>query len=328
MIVKMKLIIIFLFLFVSSACTGNDAADADTDNSDTDTEVDSYADTDSDDDADSDTDTDSDSDTDTGTGSDQIPTDGLKLWFRADRGVTSSDNRVSQWDDQSGSNLHAKTAGGQPMLLTSAIGDKPAIHLNGKGDMLEFSGWSPNGLTEMTITIVSANTEFQPEPYEGGWDEGGHCGTLQSVLNWPEQPGTGPGAWGNVILSAFQNSVSYRFGTGQISNSNNWKRPVSIGDSPTLTTAIHSGTTEYLYVEGELVWTQTEKLTTIKNCASNGFIGRWSVGGDNSGWFLGNVAEIIVYTRALNDAERAQVEDYLKAKYFADRNFSQPVTAP
>jgi len=249
----------------------------------------------------------------------EIPTDGLKLWFRADRGVTHSDNKVSQWEDQSGSNLHAKTAGGQPMLLTSAIGGKPAIHLNGKGDMLEFSGWSPNGLTEMTITIISANTEFQPEPYKGGWDEGGHCGTLQSVLNWPEQPGTGPHAWGNVILSAFQKSVSYRFGTGQLSNSNNWKRPASIGDSPTLTTAIHDGATEKVYVEGELVWTQTDKLTTIKNCATYGYIGRWSHGGDNSGWFAGNVAEIIVYTRALDDTDRKKVEDYLKAKYFADK---------
>lgn len=251
--------------------------------------------------------------------SDQIPTDGLKLWFRADRGVTHSDNKVSQWDDQSGSNLHAKLDRGQPMLLPSAIGGQPAIHLNGKGDTLKFSGWTPNGLTEMTLITVSANTEFQPEPYKGGWDEGGHCGTLQSVLNWPEQQGTGPGAWGNVIISAFQKSVSYRFGTGQKSNSNNWKRPACIGDAPTLTTAIHDGATEKVYVEGELVWTQTDKLTTIKNTADYGYIGRWSHGGDNSGWFLGNVAEIIVYTRALSDAERKQVEDYLKAKYFANK---------
>ncbi len=250
--------------------------------------------------------------------SDPIPTDGLKLWFRADRGVTHSDNKVLQWDDQSGRNLHARTKGGQPMLLASAIGGKPAIQLNGKGDMLEFSGWSPNGLTQMTLTIVCANTRFQAEPYKGGWDEGGHCGTLQSVITWPEQPGTGPGAWGNVILSAFQKSVSYRFGTGQVSNSNNWKRPASIGDSPTLTTAIHDGATEKVYVEGELVWTQTNKLTTIKNCATNGFIGRWSHGGDNSGWYAGNVAEIIVYTRALDNTDRSKVETYLKAKYFAD----------
>jgi hypothetical protein len=249
----------------------------------------------------------------------QIPSDGLKLWFRADREVTHSDNEVSQWNGQSGSTLHAKLNRGQPMLLPSAIGGKPAIHFNGKGDVLEFKGWSPNGLTAMTTIIVSANTEFQPEPYKGGWDVGGHCGTLQSTLTWPEQPGTGPGAWGNVILTAFQKSVSYRFGTGQKSNSNNWKRPTSIGDSPTLTTAIHNGNTEKLYVEGELVWTQTNKLTTIKNCATNGFIGRWSHGGDNSGWFAGNVAEVIVYAKALDDTDRKKTEDYLTAKYFADK---------
>jgi len=247
----------------------------------------------------------------------KIPTDSLKLWFRADKGVKQSDSKVTQWDDQSGSNLHAKLFRGQPMFLKSAIGGKPAIHFNGKGDVLEFKGWSPNGLTAMTTIIVSANTEFQPEPYEGGWDEGGHCGTLQSVLNWPEQPGSPPHAWGNVILSPFQKSVSYRFGTGQLSNSNHWKRPASIGDSPTMTMAVHDGATEKLYVEGELVFTQTDKFTTIKNTASNGFIGRWSHGGDNSGWFAGNVAEIIVYAKALDDTERKQVEDYLKEKYFS-----------
>jgi len=247
----------------------------------------------------------------------EIPTDGLQLWFRADRGVTHSDNKVTQWDDQSGANLHAKLNRGQPMLLNSAIGGKPAIYFNGKGDVLEFTGWSPNELTAMTIIIVSANTEYQPEPGPGKGAEGGSHSTLQSILNWPQS--SSDARWGIVLLSAYQNSVSFRFGTGQNPNINNWKRPASIGDSPTMTIVTHDGATEKLYVEGELVWTQTEKLAAIKNCASNGFIGRWSHGGDNSGWFAGNVAEIIVYTKALDDTERKKVEDYLKAKYFAKR---------
>jgi len=244
-----------------------------------------------------------------------IPTDSLKLWFRADRGVTHSDNKVAQWDDQSGNKLHAKLNRGQPMLLNSAIGGKPAIHFNGKGDVLEFTGWSPNGLTAMTIIIVSTNTEYQPEPGPGKGDEGGSHSTLQSILNWPQS--SSDAKWGIVLLSAYQNSVSYRFGTGQNPNINNWKRPAPIGDSPTMTTAVHDGATEKIYVEGELVWTQTDKLATIKNCAAYGYIGRWSHGGDNSGWFAGNVAEIIVYSKALNDNDRKKVETYLKAKYFA-----------
>jgi hypothetical protein len=247
----------------------------------------------------------------------EIPTDGLQLWFRADRGVTHSDNKVTQWDDQSCSGLHAKLNRGQPMLLNTAIGGRPAIHFNGKGDVLEFKGWSPNGLTAMTIIIVSANTEYQPEPGPGKGAEGGSHSTLQSIINWP-QPSP-EARWGIALLSAYQQSVSFRFGTGQNPNINNWKRPASIGDSPTMTMAIHDGATEKLYVEGELVWTQTDKLITITNCASYGYIGRWSHGGDNSGWFAGNVAEIIVYTKALDDIERNKVEAYLGAKYFAER---------
>jgi len=237
----------------------------------------------------------------------KIPTDSLKLWFRADKGVMHSDNKVAQWNDQSGNNLHAKLNRGQPTFLKTAIGSKPAIHFNGKGDVLEFAGWSPNGLTSMTIIIVSANTEYQPEPGPGKGAEGGSHSTLQSILNWPQS--SSDAKWGIVLLSAYQNSVSFRFGTGQNPNINNWKRPASIGDSPTMTTAIHDGINEKIYVEGEQVWTQTDKLETIKNCAPNGFIGRWSHGGDNSGWFAGNVAEIIVYARALNNTDRKKVED-------------------
>jgi hypothetical protein len=34
----------------------------------------------------------------------EIPTDSLKLWFRADRAGIHSDNKVSQWNGQSGDN--------------------------------------------------------------------------------------------------------------------------------------------------------------------------------------------------------------------------------
>jgi Spy/CpxP family protein refolding chaperone len=64
-------------------------------------------------------------------------------------------------------------------------------------------------------------------------------------------------------------------------------------------------------VGGTLVSTQTGKLSTIADTQSTGNLG---VGYLNTHW-QGQIAEVIVYTVALTDSQRQQVEQYLKTKY-------------
>jgi hypothetical protein len=75
--------------------------------------------------------------------------------------------------------------------------------------------------------------------------------------------------------------------------------------------AVKSGSTERLYVGGTLVQTVTGKLAAIANTQSAGKIGH----GYNNSYFAGDIAEVLVYNRALTDTERAQLEQHLKAKY-------------
>ncbi len=156
-----------------------------------------------------------------------------------------------------------------------------------------------NGLTGMTIILVGSATSST--------ENGGAYGCYNSAIFWDQTAN-----WGTVYLGPFQSLVRYEFGTGQVNNLPSYTRPATIGSGFSLTEAIKSGTTESLYVGGQLVLTQTGKLATIANIQNTGNLG---VGYLNT-HFAGQIAEVLVYKRALTAAERQQVEQYLYAKYF------------
>ncbi len=230
-------------------------------------------------------------------GSTSIPTAGLAVWFKADAGITLNGSTVSQWADQSGNarNATQPTVAAQPELVSGAINGLPAVNFNGS-DRMQFP-LAVNGLTAMTIFLVNANGVS----YTGG---GAHL--YNSPLFWDATAN-----WGAVYLSPFEQSVVWAFGTGQVNNAPIYTRPASIGTAFTMTDVVKNGTTENLYVGGTLVSTQTGKLAAIANTQPTGNLG---VGFLDTRW-NGQIAEVIVYTVALTDAQRQQVEQYLKTRY-------------
>ena len=53
---------------------------------------------------------------------------GMSLWLSADKGVTyDGDNKVSQWNDQSGNDYHAVTHLMQPLYVSNGINELPTI---------------------------------------------------------------------------------------------------------------------------------------------------------------------------------------------------------
>ena len=70
---------------------------------------------------------------------------------------------------------------------------------------------------------------------------------------------------------------------------------------------------DQVYVKGELVYDDVKRsLAPVANTGDVGYLGR----GYQFNW-PGMVAEALVYTRTLSDAERQEVEAYLNSKYFA-----------
>src|SRR5262245_19622305 len=72
-------------------------------------------------------------------------------------------------------------------------------------------------------------------------------------------------------------------------------------------------TVDSLYVDGAFALSESGKLDTISACRDTGNIGR---GYDDNTYFPGWVAAVLVYDRPLTDAERTQLESYLRDKYF------------
>jgi photosystem II stability/assembly factor-like uncharacterized protein len=230
------------------------------------------------------------------------PTSGLTVWLRADLGVTATGGKVSAWADQSGEGRSATqaTAAAQPALVANALNGKPVISFDGTSDFMNFT-YPVNGLTGMTIVMVGNNATSQV----GGSNGGDHAALL-----WHE---TAP--WGWVHLSPFQTNVRFRFGTGQTNNLPSYTRLTSLGTGYSRTIAVKNGTTDSLYVNGMQVVNATGKLATIARCQNVAMIGRG--GAPTISYFNGNIAEIMVYNRALTAAELATVDAYLTEKYFA-----------
>src|SRR3954464_9443177 len=82
----------------------------------------------------------------------QPPSSGLKLWLKADAGVTLAGSAVAQWNDQSGNNANASqaVAAQQPAFIASAVNGKPALKFDGSNDFLTFT-LATNGNTGMTL---------------------------------------------------------------------------------------------------------------------------------------------------------------------------------
>ena len=241
-----------------------------------------------------------------------IPADGMTLWLRADAGVTQSGGKVSAWATQSTNSVPVTqaTADSQPAYVASGVNGRPVLRFDGTNDHLAFTNLPVNGLTGITVFVVAANTANQ--------DPTTHANA--SAIYWDETA-----SWGTLYVSPYQTKVKYRFGTGQANNLPTYTRTNSIGSNFSITAAVHSGTTEALYVNGTQVHTGTGKTSAIANCKDSGFLGR----GYNSTYYTGDIAEIVVYNRALTAQEIQTVQSYLNTKYFqqAPAITSQPASA-
>jgi hypothetical protein len=207
---------------------------------------------------------------------------------------------VSSWLDQSagGAGASQAFAPARPSLVLGAVNGSPAVRFDGVDDFLTFS-MSPNGLSAMTLVLVSSNAVDR---------DGTGLGVAHAPLFWNETA-----SWGTVHLSPFQSRVKWRFGTGEVSNLPVWLRPASIGSAWSLTTAVKAGSSESLFVDGQLVGSEAGKQETIQGISPVGNLGR---GYNDDTFFAGDIAEVLVYDRALSAAERGQLEQHLLRKYW------------
>ena len=224
---------------------------------------------------------------------------GASLWLKADAGVTrnSSDN-VSLWADQSGAGNDATASGGaQSLWVDGVLNGKPVMRLNGSSHFFGLPSGFADYTQGLTAFVVSKPT---------------------AARNWARFFDLGRGAGDNNIGFArpgTSNDLMYFVYSG--SNGSVQANGALPSNEPHLFEVVQqggnagTGTATQIYRDGTSAANGNVPVPQNVTRTSN-FIGKsnW-----NDDLFQGDIAEVIIYPRALSDADRQAIETYLKDKY-------------
>ncbi|POZ54675.1 Cellulosome-anchoring protein [Lysinibacillus sphaericus] len=221
--------------------------------------------------------------------------DGAVLWLRPDKGISiESGQTVSEWQDQSNTGNHAtqNTTTLQPMYRNDAqynVNFNPMLEFNNKYFNLDVNKL-PTGNSSRTIVAVAASENNTGDNrYIISWG----TASLGSMIGMLQLSGTTKGA-----MSIFGGSFSSEEGF--------WQKNV-----PNELVATYDGTNGALYSKTTQIGKAKQSWNTANTQARVGRI----IGGGRAEEWIGTIGDIIVYDRALDEAERKQISSYLAIKY-------------
>jgi hypothetical protein len=226
---------------------------------------------------------------------------GLILWLDASRITGLSDGgAVTTWSDASGNGRHAtqSTAAYRPTYRTRVLNGWPAVRFDGLDDYLTTSSLSiPSNATIFVVAQNRTQTSSTDSIY-------------RPILAGNSSP---------YLTSGTEYALGYKRsgapGFHAVLSNGSSVQTVQTSAAATEGFELHayrkSGTSATLYRAGQLVATATQSRTS--GMGTGYYIGAELR--NSARRYLGDVAEILVYNRALSDAERQQVEGYLAGKY-------------
>lgn len=209
----------------------------------------------------------------------------LKLWLRADQGITIATG-VSQWNDLSGSgnNLTQGTAGKQPLFVASAQNGLPAVRCDGVDDFLQSGAYVDT--EPVTLFVVFKTITLG-------------TGGVHDVL------------WDGVLAGS-QYAINQNGGNFALFNSNG----AGLNSTTIATGTYHYGTNIY---NGVSSVTRLDGSQTAAGSigAAPAAPGGFTLGGfgDGSRTYNAEYAEVLQYTSVLSATDYGRVEAYLKKRY-------------
>ncbi len=207
-----------------------------------------------------------------------VPAPGLSLWLRGDRGVSTTGSTVNSWADTECSGPTLTSSGSPVYNATAGPLSTPVVRLDGTNDYLEATTANLNAQDIFVVTF---------------YDNTGSNANIATLIS--------NGADGQQIRRHDTNE-SYR------NNAN--------GDANDFT---NNGTSGTGYVDGEETdsftynkWHIVNAFRTSQTTYTDFMVGSY----DGVGRFWdGDVAEILVYDRKLDNGERNLVLQYLRDRY-------------
>jgi hypothetical protein len=198
---------------------------------------------------------------------------------------------VSRWPDRSGAGFVATQtiSARQPVYLADVLNGRPVVDFDGVDDYLTITASLVGGGRARTVAFVARPNVVAAT---GIMDLGDGSRTGGAFMITPEtavRVGVGYRIWRNALPTA-RASVGVVILNGKSTdNLAGWIDGSPLGVASTVTTSIN-----------------TKGVTTI---------GSWTASPIGPYNFAGDIAELIVYDRALSTTERQQIERYLASKY-------------
>jgi Bacterial Ig domain/Fibronectin type III domain len=229
-----------------------------------------------------------------------LPFGNLQLWLKADAGLFQSNTNtpINLWADQSGNNNNASqfTAISQPLWAAGAIGDHPAVHFNGTNSFFSLPHFL-DGANSAEAFIVLKTTVTNS--YQSLWEFGGDGWDAKA---YPNSDGSISDDFGSSVVKYLgvpaQSLTQYHL--YEVSSQNdNWAA----------------------WINGVLLYQTGETDFNTVSFANGMSLGQTTYAVDDEGYyfvnsyFAGNVAEVLVFNRALNADERVTLNGYLNNKY-------------
>jgi len=224
------------------------------------------------------------------TGYDPNSFSGLQLWLRADSLDHVDNQPVKTWPDSS--NFSRKVSqpilNRRPIYKVNAIDGQPVLRFDGNDLMLTEDSFE---LDDFTIYVVfKDDTTLRPSERLLDHDRANGL--------WLGRTNSASHQWGGGVK---QGSAPYgTFGT------------FSGGSAHTMT-AMRAGTNHTIYRNGVQVATQT--VSTAATASEKIAIGGKADETTDTEWLNGDIAEVLVYDRALSSVEREKLDEHFAAKY-------------
>ncbi|MEO1205509.1 MAG: Ig-like domain-containing protein [Pseudomonadota bacterium] len=232
--------------------------------------------------------------------------------FETDFGITEDNGSVSGWLSSAGTNLDL-TASGNPQLLQNATPTgRAAISLDGTDD------WLDRDLSQDTGTSVpigdASRTLYFVVDYK----------TTQNYAGVSYGTGKKNEAFGLVVDGNGGNLTVQGWGGGNdIVSSQEGVDGTQTGVGEWLIHSVrYDGTTVRHYLNDQLI---SETVRGDYNTTASRFVIGEEINGKGNGEPM-DVAAVLLYDKALDDAEHAQAIQYLTDKYLTDQSPNTPAT--
>jgi hypothetical protein len=213
---------------------------------------------------------------------------------------------VTAWADQSGNGNNATARTENATLVSSVINGKPILRFDGAANLITNNFFAHNYNTPITIIAVSkasGSTVFSGNPTAryimGVANNGGYDAGLTYGAYGTETPNFSVGF--GIAYVEGQDIESSAMGENQVG----------------LSSSINSGTLISAFLNGNAVGT----ADPADQSGGGNSTGEFSIGSEvtldevDNFFCTCDIAEIIIYNRAITTPERQQVEAYLNAKY-------------